>query len=400
MRDDDVVAVNAAHEIADHAVLIDRHFLGIEVLFPFGEPAFFRGGNLLLEGGERVGPARALLPAHLGDEGIEHQRGIADHGVVDAVFLVDIRGVVGRMDDCLTRRHSGAERGSGEARPDRQDEIGIGHEVRDHFRPRARGCAEREEMVFGDGALARIGSDDRRRNKLGQGCEAIARVGIEHALSRQQQRSLGPEQHAHRRLDRVGIGRRALHRHRCVIELARVLRLPHLGGNLDEHRAALPAAHGVIRPAHQVGQLLNRMRHGRPFGDGPINVGSAEHRPHVLPRQRQTCRDDEKGHVLGKGLRHAREGVLDARARLRSEDAVALAALDAGIAVRQADADALLPAQNRTDVERGAGLDQRVAGIAGEELRSLAPEDFGDDGGAIHGLVPPPLVHGSCAVAG
>ena len=62
--------------------------------------------------------------------------------------------------------------------------------------------------------------------------------------------------------------------------------------------------------------------------------------------------------------------------------------------VREADADALLPAQNRTDVERGAGLDQRVAGIAGEELRSLAPEDFGDDGGAIHGLVPPLWITG------
>jgi len=104
-----------------------------------------------------------------------------------------------------------------------------------------------------------------------------------------------------------------------------------------------------------------------------------------LSGQRQPGRNDKERDVLGKGLGNARKGVLDAGTGLGGEYAVALAALDTGIAVRQADADALLPAQNRTDVERGAGLDQRVARIAGEELRSLAPKDFGDDGGAVHG---------------
>src|SRR5215510_6586286 len=131
-----------------------------------------------------------------------------------------------------------------------------------------------------------------------------------------------------------------------------------------------------------------------PLGDRPVDVGGAEYRPHVLSRQRQPGRNDQQRDVLGKGLGDARKGVLDAGSGLGGENAVALAALDAGVAVRQADADALLPAQNRTDVERGAGLDQRVAGIAREELRSLAPEDFGDDGGAIHGLVPPLWITG------
>ena len=71
---------------------------------------------------------------------------------------------------------------------------------------------------------------------------------------------------------------------------------------------------------------------------------------------------------------------------LGGEYAILLAALDAGIAVGHADADALLPAQDGPDVERGAGLDQRIARIAGEELGSLAPENFGDDGGAVHVL--------------
>src|SRR5499433_1558068 len=128
------------------------------------------------------------------------------------------------------------------------------------------------------------------------------------------------------------------------------------------------------------------MRERGPLGDRPVDVGGAEYRPDILPRQRQPGRNHQQRDVLGKGLGDARKGVLDAGSGLGGENAVALAALDAGVAVRQADADALLPAQNRTDVERGAGLDQRVAGIAGEELRSLAPEDFGDYGGAVHGL--------------
>src|SRR5262244_4551951 len=132
----------------------------------------------------------------------------------------------------------------------------------------------------------------------------------------------------------------------------------------------------------------------RPLGDRPVDVGGAEYRPDILSRQRQPGRNDQQRDVLGKGLGNAGKGVLDARSGLGGEYAVALAALDTGIAVRQADADALLPAENRTDVERGAGLDQRIAGIAGEKLRSLAPEDFGDDGGAIHGLVPPLWITG------
>src|SRR5262249_25639944 len=129
------------------------------------------------------------------------------------------------------------------------------------------------------------------------------------------------------------------------------------------------------------------MRERRPLGDRPVDVGSAEDRPDILSGQRQPGRNDQERDVLRKGLGDAGKGIRDAGSSLGGEYAVALTVLDTGIAVGQADADALLPAQNRTDVERGAGLDQRVAGIAREEFRSLAPEDFGDDGGAVHGLV-------------
>ena len=240
-------------------------------------------------------------------------------------------------------------------------------------------------MRFGYRAFARIGGEDRRRNELGQGCKLIARGGVEHALPRQQQRMFRRQQHAHRRLDRVGIGGGALRRNGSVIELTRIFGLPNFGRNLEEHRPALAAAHGLVSAAHQVGKFLHRMGQRRPLGDRPVHVGGAEYRAYVLPRQRQPGRNHQQRDVLGKRLGNAGERILDAGARLRCEHAIALAALDAGVAIRQADAHALLPAEDRANVERGAGLDEGVARITGEKLRTLASEDFGNDGGAVDG---------------
>ena len=50
------------------------------------------------------------------------------------------------------------------------------------------------------------------------------------------------------------------------------------------------------------------------------------------------------------------------------------------------DADPLLPAEDRADVERGAAFDQRIARIGGKEIGALAAEDFCDDVGAVHGV--------------
>ena len=145
----------------------------------------------------------------------------------------------------------------------------------------------------------------------------------------------------------------------------------------------------MIGAPHQVGQFLRRVRQRRPFGDRAINVSGAEHRPHVLPRERQAAGDDQHRHILCIGLGDAGECVLDAGPACAREHAVPLATLDAGIAVGEADADALLPAQDRADVERRARLDDRVARIAGEELRALALEDFGDDLRAVHARFSP-----------
>src|SRR5258708_34424506 len=85
------------------------------MLSPFRQPSLFGRRDFLLERGERIAAARPFLAADLGDERIEHQRSIADHGMVDAVLLVDVGGVVGGMDDGLAGGPPRSGRGAGGA---------------------------------------------------------------------------------------------------------------------------------------------------------------------------------------------------------------------------------------------------------------------------------------------
>ena len=176
---------------------------------------------------------------------------------------------------------------------------------------------------------------------------------------------LGREQHVGGFLDRRRIGRGALHRNRLVIERAFEFGVRDFVRHFDQHRAGFAGAHGVVGAPHQVRQFPHVMRQRRPLGHRAIDVGGAKDRTHILPRQRQASGKDEKRHVLGKGLRDPGKGVLDARPGLGGEHAVSLAALDARIAVGNADADALLPAQDRADVDCRTGFDHRIARITG-----------------------------------
>ena len=156
-------------------------------------------------------------------------------------------------------------------------------------------------------------------------------------------------------LDRLRIGGRPQDRNRLVIDFALKGRVENVVWNFEQNRAAFAAAHRVKGAAQEVGKLLHRMRHGRPFGDRPIDFGGAERRADKLSISRKPGRDDEQRHVLGIGLRDAGKGILDARSLLSGEYAVLPAAANAAEAVGHADADALLPAEDRTDIDLGAG---------------------------------------------
>ena len=109
--------------------------------------------------------------------------GIADHRMLDAIFLVDVGCVVAGMNDGLARRHGRPEIGAGQARADGKDKIGAAEEIGERFGARARRRAERERMAVGDRALAGIGGDHRRRNELGERRQPFGGLGVMHALS-------------------------------------------------------------------------------------------------------------------------------------------------------------------------------------------------------------------------
>ena len=248
-------------------------------------------------------------------------------------------------------------------------------------------------MVLRHRALARVGRDDGGRHQLGEADQRVARPGIEHPLPGPEHRVLRRRQHLGGLRERRRVGRRALGDDGLVVEFARQVLLPHLGRDLDQDGAALAGPHRLEGAAHQLGQLGNRVRPGRPLGDRRVDLGRVEGRVAVLPGQRLAGRQDQHRHVLGIGLGDAGEGVLDAGAGLGGEHPVAAAAVDPAVAVGEPDADPLLAAQDRADADLRAGLDQRVAGIARQELRPLAPQDLGDRLRAVHHVLPGQVDH-------
>ena len=266
MGDDRIVAIDRAHEFGDHAVLVDRHLVGGELRRPLGKPLFFDRGDLILQLAERrAWLGLCSLTADLLDQRVDDEAGVADEAECYGVILVDVAGVVGRVDDGLAGRYARPERRPGQARADGENEVGARHEFRVHFRPRAGGGAERQRMALRDRALTGIGGGDRGRDQLGEGCKPLAGAGVVHALAGPQQRVFCCEQHAHGVLHRRRIGRKA-HRHDGgIVERALIFGIPHVVRDLDQHRTTLAGAHRVIGAPHQVGQLLHRMRECGPF---------------------------------------------------------------------------------------------------------------------------------------
>ncbi len=98
-----------------------------------------------------------------------------------------------------------------------------------------------------------------------------------------------------------------------------------------------------------------------------------------------TSRQHDDGHRVAVGLRDAAEGVLRARAVLHGEDADAVARGHLGDGVAHVQADALLAHDDGSDVGLGRRLDDRVDGVADDEVDAFALQDLGNHAGDVHG---------------
>ena len=113
----------------------------------------------------------------------ERELRVADQRVLGRDCFVDVGGVDGVVDECLSRRReANAVVGRREARADAEHEIGLRDVHRDGARQRSAARAERQRMVLGERALAFEARRDRRLEQLGDGLELGPRFRVVHAL--------------------------------------------------------------------------------------------------------------------------------------------------------------------------------------------------------------------------
>jgi hypothetical protein len=72
----------------------------------------------------------------------------------------------------------------------------------------------------------------------------------------------------------------------------------------------------------------------------------------------------EQRRIVTVGLRHARKGILNPGSTLRREDADLLSVRRARDAIGNMNADAFLAADDRTNADLSARVDQKIAWIA------------------------------------
>ncbi len=179
-------------------------------------------------------------------------------------------------------------------------------------------------------------------------------------------------------LDRRRVGRRARANRRPVV-IGRVdLVLVGVPRDLDEDGAETAVPDLGERSPHRVGQrradaqLVGPLRDRAVALDRPEVLGDPHLAPVVAGRQEQDR------HRVRVRLRDAAERILGARARLHREDADALTRGRPAHRVGHVDPGPLLADDDRPDADRGRSLDQRVDGVADQQLDALAGEDAGD----------------------
>ena len=120
---------------------------------------------------------------------------------------------------------------------------------------------------------------------------------------------------------------------------------------------------------------------GRKFCTGS-NDGGVKLRPTRSPGNQQDR------NVVAENLRGTWKRVLDARSALHREHAGALAVGRSADAVGDANAYTFLAANNRSDSDLGAGIDERLAGITNQMFDALFLEDARNGIGDFHLVIP------------
>ena len=244
-------------------------------------------------------------------------------------------------------------------------------------------------MILGKRALAVDRRHDGGLQQVRQFDQLRARLRVQHALARIQQRRLGIEQHLGCFLDVADIAARDRGAHgRIVQRLVAEIRFHHIGGHFDHDRpepAVLQGAEGA--PHHRHGHV--RQGHGFDLlGHGSERARRVEHREQLRVLSGMAERQEQHRARIRIGRGDAGKRVLGAGAVLHGEYGGRLAVGRAREPRGHVDADALLPADHGLDAGRHRRLDDRRRRKAKQRRNALALEDLGNGVHHEHGRLP------------
>ena len=260
----------------------------------------------------------AFVPARVADgfDELAHaQPGVRQQGMSGGVVPVQVRLVVGELDDGPALGQGQVHLVLGQARSHGEDNVGPVQEPAQHGRGRRRGCADGERVGLGERALAEERCRGGRTQHLGQLDDLVRRSGPEDALSGQYHRRVGVGQGAGGALHVSRVGERARRRDRLVTGLADV-QLGDVSRQLDHHGARPAVAQPGKGAPHRVLRLLGDVDGLEPLGDIAVAALRGEVAGPALAVARVPRRQHEERRRVRVGCRHAGERVLGARPRL------------------------------------------------------------------------------------
>ena len=234
-------------------------------------------------------------------------------------------------------------------------------------------------MVLGKGALAVGRRHDRNIEKLGEGQQLGARLGVQHALSGDDDRRFCLDQHLGGVIDIARVTGRAGTSDRRVVDLiAGEFGGHHIGRHLDHDRAGTAVLQRVEGAAHRRQCVLGQQYRLDMLGDGGIGAGRIEQREHLgrLARMPERQQQDRRRIRIGRG--DAGKGVLGPRPVLHREHAGRVAVGDPGAAIGHVHADPLLAADHRPHTARHRRLDDWGRRKREQGRDAFALQDFGD----------------------
>ena len=253
---------------------------------------------------------------------------------------------------------------------------------------------ERERVILGECALAIHRGHHRALQQFRKLDQFLARLGVQHALPREDHRTRRIHQQPRRLLDIMRRRRGARRTHRSVIErLAADIELQQIARQFNHYWPGPSVFQLAERTPHRRRHLLRHNDVLGLLGDRGIGAAGMEHRKHLRLLAGMTQRQEQHRHGIGKCRGDAGKGVLSTRPVLHGEHARRPAIGHPRIAVRHVDADALLAADNGSQPTRHGGLDHRRGGKAEQRSHAFTLQDF-HDGMVCSHLSPPRTAFG------